>query len=194
MKKNLLLPLLFLLLLLPLVSAKSYTLDKANIDIAVDDDSALLINESIVFTFSGPFTFAFRDIDYTDQQISDVKVYDVTDSGLVPLKFEFTDLNSNTKRVKWYYSAQDTKKTFLISYRLTNAMTVYSDVAEFNWKIWGSGWDHPLSDIEGTFHLPKKAKSNLDVYTWGHPDLNGKIAIKDNQTMIFQAFNIPTTQ
>jgi uncharacterized membrane protein len=192
MKKFLFIALI--LLLLPAVSAKSYTIEKAVIDMSVDDDGSILVNESISFIFSGSFTFVFRDIDYNKESISDVAVFEYTDSGLVPLKFEFTDIDSDTKRVTWHYSAVDTKKKFLLSYRLSNALKVYDDVADFNWKIWGSGWDHPLGEIEGNFILPKKAASNLDVYTWGHPQLNGKIAIQKNQTVIFQAFNIPSGQ
>ena len=179
---------------IPFVSAKSYILDQAKVDIKVNDDASLSVSEIITFNFNGPFTFAYRDIQFQDQTIEDIKVYDISSGNPIELKYEESMLSSNEKRIKWYYSANNEVKQFQITYTLKNALKVYDDVAEFNWKIWGAGWDHSLSEITGTFELPKKAANNMDVYTWGHPNLNGKIAIQNNQTVIFQAFGVPSYQ
>jgi uncharacterized membrane protein len=194
MNKIILTLLISFLFILPCAAAKSYTLDKALIDMTVNDDGSISVQESITFTFSGQFSFAYRDMEYGSERITDANAYEKTDAGMTPLKSEFTSLSSNVKRVKWYYSASDETKTLLITYKISDALTVYTDVAEFNWKIWGDGWEYGLKDLEGTFTLPKQAESNTDVYTWGHPSLDGKIAIKDNKTAIFQAFNIPARQ
>ena len=181
----------FLLICMSVASAKSYTVDKADIHVVVNDDASLDVQESISYTFDGPFTFAYRDIKLDYQQISDVKV---TDSSGNPLVFEQTDTGYNTKRIKWYYTADSESKTFIFSYKLSNALNVYKDVTEFNWKIWGDGWDHPLKELDSEFILPQEANPK-DVYTWGHPDINGKIAmLADNRTVILQAFNIPAYQ
>lgn len=61
-KKMLFFPflLLFLLILLPpLVDAKSYSIDKAEINIIINPDSIVDVNETIYFNFDGSFTFAF---------------------------------------------------------------------------------------------------------------------------------------
>ena len=184
---------LIIFLILPFVLAKSYTVDKANIDIVVNPDASLDIDEKITFNFNGPFTFAYRDFALSDERLSDIKVYDVTNGQKTPLTYDLTTLASFNKRIKWFYDANNEKKEFLISYKLTNALKVYDDVTEFNWKIWGDGWDHSVQDIEGTFDLPGIIDSN-EVYTWGHPQLNGKIGFMNNKTIIFQTLDVPAYQ
>ena len=110
------------------------------------------------------------------------------------MQVELSSQGYHQERVKWYFSAQDEPKQFLITYRITQALKLYDDVAEFNWKIWGEGWDHSLDEIVGTFDLPSQVQDDNSVYTWGHPDLNGKIAIMEHKKVIFQAFGIPSNQ
>lgn len=30
-----------------------------------------------------------------------------------------------------------------------------------------------------------------EIYSWGHPELNGKIGVIDNQKLVFQVLNVP---
>ncbi|MEM4266726.1 MAG: DUF2207 domain-containing protein, partial [Candidatus Nanoarchaeia archaeon] len=180
LKKKATLIFLFLILCTGFVSAKSYTLEKAKIDISVNGDSSILINETITFNFDGGFTYAYRDIKYGEERIENIDVYEKINGRLVPLEYETSNVGKNTIRVKWYYVAINEKKTFVMSYTLKEALKVYNDAAEFYWKIWGEGWEVPLKEIEGTFELPEEVENNKDVYTWGHPKLDGKIAILGN--------------
>ena len=176
------------------VNAKSYSIPKANIDISVNDDSSLLINESITFNFNGQFSYAYRDIYYDKEIIEDIKVFEIKNNQLIPINSYPNVISSNTLRVNWLYKALNEQKKFLISYKLKNALKIYNDVAEFYWKIWPPGWDSEVADLEGTFNLPSKVNDPKEVYTWGHPKLNGKIEILNNQKVIFQTFNIPKNQ
>jgi uncharacterized membrane protein len=191
-KKTILFFLTFLLLI-TIASAKSYTLEKAKIDMVVNDDGSVSVKEYITFNFQGSFTFAYRDIEYENEIIEGINVYEYTmKGGETPLRYETS--GSNPLRVTWYYTANNEQRTFLISYKLKNAIKNYNDVSEFYWKIWGSGWDYSLKEIEGNFELPKEVNDSKEVYTWGHPQLEGKIAMLQNKTVIFQAFNIPSQQ
>jgi len=120
-----------------------------------------------------------------------VAVFDIT-SGKV-LQFEVLDYGSDT-RVKWYYNAENEKKTFLINYKLSNAVKAYDDVGEFYWKVWGEGWDHGLGELYGKIELPGEVENAKDVYSWGHPEINGKIGLVENRKLVFQAFGIPRGQ
>ena len=185
---------LFLLLLLPLVSAKSYTLEKAFVDITVNPEASIQIEEHIIFNFNGPFTFAFRDFSYDQEEIEDLRVYELKQGKKIELQTKITEINSHTTQIKWYYAAQDETKEFVITYTLKNSLKVYDDVAEFYWKIWGAGWDHPLREIEGNVLLPKEVNNSTEIYTWGHPQLEGTIALVENKKIIYQAFTIPAQQ
>ncbi|OGJ21404.1 hypothetical protein A3K73_09235, partial [Candidatus Pacearchaeota archaeon RBG_13_36_9] len=182
-----------IILLLSFVNAKSYSLEHAEINILVNQDGSLEINETIEFNFVGDFSYAYRDFEFYVGTIEDIKVYDVTNS-IVLLSSDITSTGAHKQQLKWYYSASNERKRFLISYKLKNSLNVYKDITEFYWKIWGNGWAYPLKEISGTFELPAAVSNPKDVYTYGHPQLNGKIAILENKTVIFQAFNIPSNQ
>ena len=93
MNKKLLLIFLLPLILLStsaIVSAKSYTIDKAFINITVNPDASLTFEEYFTYDFSGQFTYAYRDISLSSETISDIQVYDVTDGQYQQLTFEKT--------------------------------------------------------------------------------------------------------
>src|SRR3989344_5299933 len=140
--KKFLLFLIILILISPYILAKSYTLEKANIDIVVNPDASLSVKELITFNFNGPFTFAYRDIEYNNNfflkqkiklHIENIKVYEYKNNDLIELKYELSKHKENSMRVKWFYTANNEKKPFLITYTLKNALKVYNDVTEFNW-------------------------------------------------------------
>ena len=63
-------------------------------------------------------------------------------------------------------------------------ITAYDDVAEFNWKVWGDDSDHALREIYGEIELPAAVEKPEDVYSWGHPKINGKIGLVENKKLI----------
>lgn len=184
-----LLILLFSLFLFSFVSAKSYTLEKADVGIQINSDSSILVSESITFNFNGDYTYAFRTIPKGYWNISNILVYD-GNSKLDPI---ITSVNNSTQ-ITWHFNASNEVKTFRITYMLQNAIQSYPDISEFNWKLWGSDWDVSLKEITATVYLPKPVNDPKDVYTYGHPKLDGKIGLLDNSKVILQAFNIPENQ
>jgi len=170
------------------VAAKSYTISKAFIDMQMGPDGTMEVTETITFSFSGSFSFAYRDFEPGPWQITDIQVEEAGRQ----LRYE-TSSHNGGMRIKWHYSAANQKKTFTIRYKLRNALKCHEDVCDLYWKIWGDGWDSKVSDLEGAIRLPGTVTDTKDVYTWGHPDLErGKIMMSsDMQTVVFQAFAIP---
>ena len=193
-KRTIFLIFIILLLIINFVQAKSYYFPNAKIDITVNPDSSLTVNETLTFNFDGTFSYAYRDLYYDNEIISDIKVYEIKYNQLQQIYFNPESLSNNVLRINWQYNAFNEQKQFLISYKLKNAINLYNDVAEFYWKIWPDGWNAQLQELQGTFTLPSKVQNPKDVYTYGHPKLDGKIAILENQKIIFQAFNIPKKQ
>ncbi len=183
---------LFLIFILSfsLVDGKSYSLNKANIEMYILDNGSINVSEEITFNFDGDFTFAYRDIPKGYWNISNISVYE----GNNNIKTEILN-ESNNIRIKWYFNAYNESKTFTIKYNLTNAITKYQDISELNWKIWGSEWDHSLKEIFATIYLPSNVSDPKEVYTFGHPALkNSKIGMINNNKIILQAFNINANQ
>ena len=170
-------------------SAKDYSLEKAEVYYTIHEDGLVEAVEEITFRFSGDFTFAYRDIPKGEWQLSELQVLEAG----IPLQVQLTNRGNDT-RVTWYYKASNETKTFTIKYKLAKAVTAYSDVAEFYWKVWGSGWEKPLKELYGEIELPAAVENPEAVYSWGHPEINGKIGLVDNQKLIFQAFGIPAGQ
>lgn len=181
---------LFLIFILSfsLVDGKSYSLNKANIEMYILDNGSINVSEEITFNFDGDFTFAYRDIPKGYWNISNISVYE----GNNNIKTEILN-ESNNIRIKWYFNASNEVKTFKITYILKNAINSYNDVSELNWKIWGDGWELPLNEIFATIYLPGETTPEK-VYTYGHPKLDGKIGMLDNNKIILQAFNINSNQ
>ncbi len=193
MEKRLALIVISLLLLCAVASAKSYSLEKAEVYYKIMPDGLVEATEKITFDFSGDFSFAYRDFPKGNWQVVSPVVYDITNGKKEALRAELSDLGSDM-RVKWFYSASNETRAFAIEYELHNAVDAYDDIAEFNWKVWGSGWEEPLGELYGEIELPAAVGSPEEVYSWGHPEINGKIGLVGNRTLIFQAFGIPAGQ
>jgi uncharacterized membrane protein len=171
---------------LTFVSAKYYSIDEANTQFIINKDGSIDVTEYITFNFSGDFSFAYRTLPSGSWNYSNFHIYD----GEKELEYDTSHTYSGTE-YKWYYSASNEMKTFRMTYTINNAITAYQDVAEFNWKIWGGDWEKGVGELKGFILLPEKVDDANEVYTWGRPEINGKIALQNNDRIIFQAFNIP---
>lgn len=177
---------IFLIILISFASSKSYTIDKANVEFDITETGTIFVNEYVTFNFNGEFSFAYRNLDKGYWNYSNIKIFD----GEKELNYDNIQQN-NSIQYKWYFKASNEIKTFRISYELNNAITAYSDISEFYFKVWGNGWEKSVKELTGFILLPKKVNDTNEVYSWGHPEINGKIGLIDNQKLIFQAFNIP---
>ncbi|MEM0360658.1 MAG: DUF2207 domain-containing protein, partial [Candidatus Diapherotrites archaeon] len=191
--KNLALLLVLLFILLSQAWAKSYSLEKAELYYKIEPDGLVKAEEKITFNFSGDFSFAYKDFAQGNWTYGTARVFDITSGTPIELK---TDWNKGEfgQRLTWYYSAHNERKTFKIEYTVSRAVKAYSDVGEFYWKVWEEGWDNSLGEIIGYIELPGTVNDAKEVFSWGHPELNGKIGLLENKKLLFQAFNIPANQ
>src|SRR3989338_65174 len=190
MRNRLLFAVLVLIVFLSVAYAKDYTLQKAQIDYEIMPNSSIAVKQSITYDFSGSFSYAYIDLPLGEWGFEDIAVFDEMGADL---KAEGSYVGKYF-RVKWFYSAGNETRTFTIRYTLKNALKVYDDVAEFYWKVWGEGWEKGVAEIEGSVLLPAAVENPKDVYTWGHPSLEGKIGISENRKIVFRAFGIPAGQ
>ncbi|MDO8624609.1 MAG: DUF2207 domain-containing protein, partial [Candidatus Diapherotrites archaeon] len=75
-----------------------------------------------------------------------------------------------------------------------NAVTAYDDVGALTWKVWGDGWDPGVGTLSGEIVYPKPVSDPAQIYSWGHPQLDGKIGLVENRRLLFEIHNVPSHQ
>ncbi len=140
-------------------SEKEYEISDPEVTVKLLGDGSLLVHESLPFDFTGQFSGAFRDIvlngpaRVTGASVSeDGKRYrpggnTALGSSDAPGRFG-TERRGNVERIVWHYRQDGGTRTFDLSYRVENAVTVYDDVVDVAWTVWGSQWDFWVSNLD----------------------------------------------
>ncbi|MFQ5640437.1 MAG: DUF2207 domain-containing protein, partial [bacterium] len=81
-------------------------------------------------------------------------------------------------------------RTFVLSYRVTDLLRVYPDVAELYYMFIGEGWDRATGEVSVTVKLPEGAERD-EIHAWAHGPLWGSVSIRDANTVHFEVSNLP---
>ena len=163
-------------------AAKSYSIPDIHIQVEARSDGEMFVEEQIAYNFSGPFSFAYRDIPLKrGESVSDVVISEAgrrfTDTtGKQPGTFSITKSGDNV-RVTWYFRAEDEARTFKLVYKVSGVIQRYSDVAVLYFKFIGDDWDRPIGNIAVRVYAPQGA-SISDVRAWAHGPLYGMVDIQ----------------
>jgi uncharacterized membrane protein len=115
--------------------AKSYYHPMIEQTYRLHPDGSADVEEIRSFRFEGSFSWAFllRETrsDYGTYSIEYKGVWDADTNE--ELRSEVTS-SGRGETIKWYYSAENTTKRFLIRYRIESAVQRYGDAAQFYWK------------------------------------------------------------
>jgi len=178
--------------------AKNYYFPDVRIEIRIAADGSFAVEERRTFAFQGRFTWASMWIParYVRGPMSyRVKIEDFTveDRDGTPLRTEISD-GAERFEAKWYYSAGNERRTFLIRYRVRGAVFSYPDVTEIYWQAIGGGWTKPTQAADITVHLPAPVADRSDILIYGHGPLSGRSEIVDASTARFTATNVKAGQ
>lgn len=177
--------------------AKSYTLDRVAIEARVSPEGNLTIEEARTYTFRGRYRWA-------DYRLPLEKVGTVADFSLCEGEQMYREgrgedpgtyqIKSDDDEfyVKWYYRARNETRTFVLSYTVTDVVTVYDDVAEFYYKFVGEANEKQIGAVEVTIHLPQPADT-AQVRAWAHGPLWGGIQF-ENGRLHMQVSPLPAKQ
>ncbi len=122
----------------PVMADKSYNHPLIDFKITFLPDGSAEIEETRAFKFDGSFSWAFIEKDTRGEYGTyGVKFHGVWDADSGEELRSETYRDGRLEGVKWYYSAQNTTRDFLIKYRVTEAVQRYLDAAQFYWKIVG---------------------------------------------------------
>jgi uncharacterized membrane protein len=182
------------LLMLPALPAlaKSYHISEADVTIEVQTDGSLLVTERLTYDFDGSFSGAYRDVLlFTDETFELISVGDESATyepgGCAwlgcssPAGTYGLDEQGGMARIVWHHASQDELRTFEIVYRMTGVVTVYDDVADLVYEVWGKQWEVRADLVTAAVVLPDGA-SEGEVLVWGHPyGIDGMTSLGDDE-------------
>lgn len=182
-----------------LAQEKSYSADRFDVDIAVNQDGSLLITETVVFRFVGePFTFVFREIptDHTDgveivEASVDGRSYPQgTNAGQVEI-----DSDDNI-RVTWHMEpTANTARTFVLQYRMLGVVrqTETADLLryqplpdEFEYTIDSSAVTLRYPSSADLLETPRVTANTAQVDRSGNEVTFTRQNIEPNNTMVLE--------
>ena len=188
---------IFLLALLNVLSlyAKSYKIIKIEIIATVNLDGSIDIQEFRTYKFKGRFRWA--DYRKSVKGFDSIENFVLRDENFIyhsssgKEKGTYQVSYSNDEfYVKWFYSARNESKTFILSYKLTNILNIYPDVAELNYQFVGGEWDHGTREVNVIVKLPYGAALD-EVRAWAHGPLWGNVTIMDETTIHLDIVDLP---
>ncbi len=165
--------------------AGEYSFPRVEIDAEVLSDGSLVVMEERTIHFSGSFQGMYHWIPITGQtEIVDISVSE----GDTPYKFNpelqegpagtfyVIQRPDDTVYIDWSFHATDETRTFTLSYRMLNVVTVHEDVAEINHQFVGDEWERATDEVVVRLLLPEGADRD-EIRAWGHAPPHGEVTI-----------------
>lgn len=201
--------------------AKSYSIENMDIQASILEDGSLSIKQSITYDFNGSYngiyiTIPFKLNDYERDEVNKnisnnniyngnaVSVNNITDSGGIVYTETYyatngeigvytIDKDSEKYTIKVYSPSQDTKKTFIINYNISNVCVNHADIGELYYNFIGGKWDVDIKKLNIDILLPNN-KTKEDLYAFGHGPYNGVVTIVSENKVNFKIDNVKKGQ
>ena len=154
--------------------AQYFTIDKFHSDIVIHEDSSFTVTETIDVKFVRPRHGIYREIPfkYRDEfgktMETPFKVLSVTDGSGKGWKYQAKKtghvVNVRMGDANKYVSGN---QTYVITYRIENAILFFEDHDELYWNVTGNAWKAPIRDASADVMLSMKNKSK-DLWAAGY--------------------------
>lgn len=151
------------------------------------------VQEVRTFRFDGSFTWAT----ITRSTRGQYGIYGIEYDGVWdadtnrPLRFQVERSGSDVT-LRWFYSAADQTKRFLIRYRIRNAVQRYQDVAQFYWQA-VEGDHAPIDRVRITLVPPRPSAVTFKVFIHGRADPGALTIADDGSQAVIEQSEIPET-
>jgi hypothetical protein len=138
-------------------AGKSYTADRFDVQVEVQPDGALIVTETVVFRFvGGPFTFAFRDLAFTELDGIDGLQAGVDGQTLPqgegPGEVEIR--SGRPIRVTWHFEPlYDATREFTLQYRVLGAIR-QQDADALIWRAVPEEHEYSIASSTITLTFP----------------------------------------
>lgn len=170
----------------------SYNVDNLRIEAYINPDGSVDINELVQYNAYN-INGILYNIDYKGYgDLKNLRVFYEKDSEFVPAinndsqrrgTYSLKD-SDDLRKIKLYYPMRNTKKWFLFQYTLSQGVTVYNDIAQFNRKMVGRGWQTDIENIQIKIILPKNVNKE-DIKAFGHGPLTGNVDIISGREILY---------
>ena len=180
-----------LLLMIPLLMLTAWAedpgakLNSLHFDIALQEDGSALITETREIVFNGEHEFSRYGVDnifvgprvFSDWQVAidgtPLSQLDKPDNENRPENTFAVEGSAEGNTVYIYFRQQDSgTRIFQISYRVENAVKLYSDVGEFFWNLTAENGISDIGTLTAALTVPEGI-STEDFLIWAHGPLNG---------------------
>jgi uncharacterized membrane protein len=168
--------------------AKSFSIERIEIQAVIQPDGSMQINESRTYNFRGNFSWA-------DYRLPLTGIGSILNFTLGDEQQEFTESTSEqpgtyTRQqndqdfyVRWFYRANNERKTFTLGYLATDVIKRYKDVAELYFKFVGSANRVRIGKVSVTIQLPENAYYP-EVRAWAHGPLWGDVLFREGNVVL----------
>jgi len=141
---------LMLLLIIPCfkvnASTGTYSIDEVYVDATINKDGTIDVVERSVYNFDGSFNGISRDLKLSSDisyDINEVKVVDATGKKYVATN-SAKEVDNNYQiikdkdknQIKLFSKSNQESKTFIIKYRINNALRIYDGKSILNWNFY----------------------------------------------------------
>jgi uncharacterized membrane protein YgcG len=152
--------------------ARELRVEKFESQVTVLPNGTIDVTENITFRFTGSWRGVYREIpvEYNTPQGMNYSLFlnvkSVTDSSGQSLKYE-SSRERHYRKLKIYVpEAQDSTRTIVIEYTITDALRFFEDHDEFYWNVTGDEWDVPIASASANITLPVGASGiRTNVFT-----------------------------
>ena len=191
MKKNILR--IFLFFLISIVSfAASFRIEKLDIEANLQKDGSMVVSEAVTYDID-EINGVYFDIDAKGfGELEYIQVFEDDSTGgfkeVDSSNYEVS-VNDELYRIKLYSKNYNNRRTFKFVYKLSEAITVYDDVAQFNRKMVGKEWQQGINYITAKVIIPVSASyDSSNILVFGHGSLTGEVD-KEGNTVIYKLNN-----
>jgi len=140
--------------------ARELRIEKFDEQVTVLPNGTVDVTENITFRFIGHWNGVFREIPVefnTPQGMNYsllLKVKRIADGNGESLKYESSSVRHYRKLKIYVPGAEDTTKTIVIEYTVSDALRFHEDFDEFYWNVTGDEWDMPIASASANITLP----------------------------------------
>jgi len=153
-------------------SARELRIEKFDEQVTVLPNGSVDVTENITFRFTGHWNGVYREIpvEYNTPQGMNYSLFltikSVRDGDGQSLKYE-SSRERHYRKLKIYVpGAQDTTKTIVIEYTVSDALRFFEDHDEFYWNVTGDEWDMSIDSATANITLPAGASGiRTNVFT-----------------------------
>ncbi len=196
------------LMLLPLISlpvlAEDYSarLDSLHFDITLQEDGSAWITETREVSFTGDHEFTRYGVSnaftgprvFTDWEVildgEPLSMLEAPDNENRPEGTFAVEEGDGENTLYIYHRSESTTRTFQITYRVENAVKLYSDVGEFHWNLTGESGISSIDLVTANLMVPEGIPEE-DFRIWAHGPLNGTFEKQDGAYAYLQVEYVP---